>query len=186
MKKFYALSLALFCAAGTFAGCNEEPTRGVSEGNHTEVGSCADACGDQSADGCWCDTECVDYGDCCQDKALVCDNCSDGEIVFTEPVQEYAQRARAMKDAFLGNGFSLVYDNDLGEPLADGFYFTVSYPGLDCAGLLEELMYYGIWAIGLNSTGSTQEGIRACVSLTTMDRVPELRSRLEAFHRDHA
>jgi len=109
-----------------------------------------------------------------------------GDLIFTEPVREYGRRAEAMKAAFLDNGFRLVYDNDLGEPLADGFYFTVTYPGFDCAGLLEELVFYGISAIGLNTTGSRlTEGIRACVSLTPLERVPELRHRLEAFHRDH-
>ncbi len=106
-----------------------------------------------------------------------------GEIRFTEPVRVYAERAKEMKRAFLENGFLLVYDNDLGQPLADGFYFTVSYPGLDGAKLLEELIYYGVSAIALATTGSTRgEGIRACVSLTTRERIPELRHRLQAFH----
>ncbi|MEN8150743.1 MAG: pyridoxal phosphate-dependent aminotransferase, partial [Planctomycetota bacterium] len=106
---------------------------------------------------------------------------------FTEPVREYALRAREMKAAFLENGFSLVYDNDLGEPLADGFYFTVAYPGMHGTTLLEELIHYGVSAIGLNTTGSTrEEGIRACVSLTPREMIPELRRRLEAFRRDHA
>ena len=108
-----------------------------------------------------------------------------GEIVFTRPLKEYERRAHEMKRAFLDCGFSLVYDNDLGEPLGDGFYFTVSYPGFGSEGLLAELIRYGISAIGLNSTGSSQEGIRACVSLTKIERVPELRRRLEAFRRDH-
>jgi aspartate/methionine/tyrosine aminotransferase len=109
-----------------------------------------------------------------------------GDLRLTEPLKEYARRAGAMKAAFLDNGFSLVYDNDLGEPLADGFYFTVTYPGFDCAGLIEELIYYGVSAIGLNTTGSrVGEGIRACVSMTPLERVPELRHRLEAFQRDH-
>jgi len=91
-----------------------------------------------------------------------------------------------MKKAFLDYGFSLVYDNDLGEPLADGFYFTVAYPGLDSCELLDELLYYGISAISLTTTGSSRdEGIRACVSLTKTEQIPELRFRLEAFHHDH-
>ena len=105
---------------------------------------------------------------------------------FTEPIREYAARAKEMKAAFLENGFDLVYDNDLGEPLADGFYFTVSYAGMHCTKLLEELIYYGVSAIGLNTAGSTrEEGIRACVSLTPREMIPELRRRLEAFCRDH-
>jgi uncharacterized protein YkwD len=39
-------------------------------------GSCQGACGGQSADGCWCDTECEGFGDCCADRAQVCENAS--------------------------------------------------------------------------------------------------------------
>jgi hypothetical protein len=35
-------------------------------------GSCAEACGGESPDGCFCDAECVQFGDCCADKAQVC------------------------------------------------------------------------------------------------------------------
>lgn len=31
-----------------------------------------DACGGQSADGCWCDEGCADFGDCCSDYEDVC------------------------------------------------------------------------------------------------------------------
>ena len=110
-----------------------------------------------------------------------------GDLAFTEPIREYAERAREMKKAFLDNGFTLVYDNDLGETLADGFYFTVSYPGKNSAELLDELLYYGISAISLTTTGSvSEEGIRACVSLTKLEQIPELRYRLETFHRDNS
>ena len=37
-------------------------------------GSCVGACGGQSAGGCYCDAACAGYGDCCTDKALVCDS----------------------------------------------------------------------------------------------------------------
>jgi aspartate/methionine/tyrosine aminotransferase len=103
------------------------------------------------------------------------------------PALEYARRARIMKPLFLGNGFQLVYDNDLGEPLADGFYFTVSYPGFGHgADLIRELLRYGISAITLETAGSSRvEGLRACVSLTDDSRFEELGERLKAFHADH-
>ena len=103
------------------------------------------------------------------------------------PAQEYARRARIMKPLFLQNGFKLVYDNDLGEPLADGFYFTVSYPAFDHgADLIRELLRYGVSAITLETTGSSRvEGLRACVSLTDDSRFGELEERLKAFHADH-
>jgi hypothetical protein len=34
--------------------------------------SCIGACGGKSPDGCWCDTKCSKYGDCCGDKQQVC------------------------------------------------------------------------------------------------------------------
>ncbi len=34
--------------------------------------SCQGACGQESADGCWCDELCTDYGDCCPDIEAVC------------------------------------------------------------------------------------------------------------------
>lgn len=37
-------------------------------------GSCKDACGTQSDEGCWCDDGCAVFGDCCED-AHICLNC---------------------------------------------------------------------------------------------------------------
>ena len=66
---------------------------------------------------------------------------------------------------FIDNGFSIVYNKDINKPLADGFYFTISYPGISGEALLEKFLYYGISAISLVTTGSERtEGLRACVS----------------------
>jgi aspartate/methionine/tyrosine aminotransferase len=103
------------------------------------------------------------------------------------PAFEYSRRAKVMKRLFLDNGFRLVYDNDLGEPLADGFYFTVAHPRFDHgADLLRELLHYGISAITLETTGSCRtEGLRACVSLIAEGDFPVLQARLERFRQDH-
>jgi aspartate/methionine/tyrosine aminotransferase len=111
---------------------------------------------------------------------------NDGKYDFVSAVREYGQRARTMKRLFTENGFSLVYDMDEDQPLADGFYFTVAYPGFTGVQLVEELLYYGISAISLETTGSSRtEGIRACVSLTGKDRFGELEGRLKRFDADH-
>lgn len=96
---------------------------------------------------------------------------------------EYARRARATKEIFLRHGFRLVYDNDLGEPLADGFYFTVSHPRYaHGADLAVELLHYGVSAITLDSTGSCRtEGLRACVSLIGEEQYAVLDARLGEF-----
>jgi hypothetical protein len=45
-----------------------------------ESGSCAsggvDSCGGQSPESCWCDTACIQFGDCCPDVVAVCDGSS--------------------------------------------------------------------------------------------------------------
>ncbi len=112
---------------------------------------------------------------------------NDGTFHFLEPVKEYAERAKVMKKLFTDNGFHIVYDMDENEPIADGFYFTVSYPGFSGEELVEELLFYGISAISLAITGSDRlEGIRACVSLTDKSQFPRLNERLKQFRQDHA
>jgi aspartate/methionine/tyrosine aminotransferase len=110
-----------------------------------------------------------------------------GDQSLFEPAREYARRAKIAKKLFLDNGFKLVYDNDLGEPLADGFYFTIAYPGYDDgADLLLELLHYGISAITLETTGSCRkEGLRACVSLIRQEQFDALGLRLARFNEDH-
>ncbi|MBN1195786.1 MAG: pyridoxal phosphate-dependent aminotransferase [Candidatus Aminicenantes bacterium] len=110
---------------------------------------------------------------------------NDGKYNFVENVREYGEKARIMKRMLTENGFYLVYDRDLDEPLGDGFYFTFAYPGMSGGELLRNLICYGISAITLGITGSTRtEGIRACTSLVRRDQLPELEERVKRFHRD--
>jgi hypothetical protein len=111
---------------------------------------------------------------------------NDGEYDFIKEIRAYGDKAKVMKDLFTGNGFRIVYDRDEDRPLADGFYFTISYPGFTGAELIEELLYYGVSAIALDITGSERgEGLRACVSQTQPEQFPALEERLRAFHADH-
>jgi len=87
-RKIAVLSVGLV-VAGALAGCDEpvdegdpEPAvqapggRGDADADEVEAragGSCVGHCGDMSPDGCWCDSQCAQYGDCCADKAQVCD-----------------------------------------------------------------------------------------------------------------
>lgn len=111
---------------------------------------------------------------------------NDGEIDFVEMVKEYGEKAKVMKRLFTENGFTIVYDKDLDDPIADGFYFTFAYPGLSGGQLLSELVHYGISAITLGITGSERtEGLRACTSLIKREQFPVLEERLRRFHEDH-
>lgn len=65
---FFLASLAACSSEGTF---EPDPNRGPL-GKADSIGSCLGNCGDQSVD-CWCDDQCAYYGDCCDDKATICD-----------------------------------------------------------------------------------------------------------------
>ena len=109
-----------------------------------------------------------------------------GEFNFREEVMVYGEKAKVMKKLFLDAGFSIVYDKDEDDPIADGFYFTFSYPGYSGVKLLNELIYYGISAISLAITGSERlEGIRACTSLVKEEQFADLEYRLKKFQEDH-
>jgi hypothetical protein len=111
---------------------------------------------------------------------------NDGTFNFIDVVKEYGEKAKIMKKMFLDNGFIFVYDKDEDVQLADGFYFTFAYPGMSGEELLEKLLYYGISAIALSTTGSERtEGLRACVSLVQRSQFPELEKRLQLFHEHH-
>ena len=112
---------------------------------------------------------------------------NNGTYNYIKEVREYGKKAAIMKAMFQKYGFSIVYDMDIDEPIADGFYFTLSYPGFNGSQLVEELLYYGISAISLEITGSSRtEGLRACVSQVRRDQFPVLEERLKRFSKHHS
>ena len=109
----------------------------------------------------------------------------DGTINFVEDTREYERRAARMKKIFTDYGFTIVYDHDVTQPVGDGFFFTLGYPGMTGGELLCELMYYGVSSISLSTTGSEQQGVRACTSRMREELYPILEERMKAFHEDH-
>lgn len=109
----------------------------------------------------------------------------DGNYNFLRDVKEYERRAHRLKEIFVKNGFYIVYDKDLDNDVADGFYFTIGYPGMTGGELMKELVYYGISAISLLTTGSDQEGLRACVSFIRENQYELLEERLKRFKANH-
>ena len=126
-------------------------------------------------------THSVQYGLAALLKAV-----NDGTYRYRDDIVEYGEKARLMKKMFTGNGFNILYDRDVDEPLADGFYFTISYPGMNGYELIDALLLYGISAITLDTTGSERtNGLRACVSLVPRSMFGDLENRLECFNKDH-
>ena len=110
---------------------------------------------------------------------------SDDTFDFVNEVKEYGRRAAKLKQIFTRYGFKIVYDRDLDEPVADGFYFTIGYPGMTGSQLMKELICYGISAISLATTGSRQEGLRACTSFIKPHQYELLEERLKIFDENH-
>ena len=75
--------------------------------------------------------------------------------------------------------------NDMGSPLADGFYFTVIYPGMTGLQLTRELMYYGIAVFPLDTMGSLEQGVRICTSFFSDNQHDIFRERIELFHQNN-
>ena len=111
---------------------------------------------------------------------------ADGRYDFVQEISEYGKRAARLKAIFQKYGFHIVYDHDLDEPVADGFYFTIGYPGMTGSQLVGELIYYGVSAISLDTTGSHQQGIRVCTSFIQEHQYALLDERLACFARNHA
>lgn len=109
----------------------------------------------------------------------------DGKINFVEDTREYAVRAEKMKKIFTDNGFHIVYDYDVTQKVGDGFFFTIGYGNMSGGDLLKELLYYGVSSISLSTTGSDQQGVRACTSRMRDDLYGIMEERMRAFHEDH-
>ena len=110
---------------------------------------------------------------------------TDGTYDFRKEVSVYGERAHKLKDIFCRYGFHIVYDKDLDEPVADGFYFTIGYKGMTSGELAKELMYYGVSAICLITTGSHQEGLRVCTSFIEDHQYAQLEERMKIWKANH-
>lgn len=100
---------------------------------------------------------------------------------FRSEIKIYGDRAHKLKEIFTRHNFYIVYDKDLDQPIADGFYFTIGYPGMTSGELAHELMYYGVSAICLVTTGSEQEGLRVCTSFIRDEQYAALEERMSIF-----
>ena len=109
----------------------------------------------------------------------------EGVINFVEDTNAYAERACKMKKIFCDNGFTITYPRDVTEEIADGFFFSLSYPGMTGGELVCELISHGVSSINLDTTGSLEHGVRACTSRMRDELYSVLEERMQMFHRDH-
>ena len=109
----------------------------------------------------------------------------EGKLRYVETTREYARRAKKIKEIMTRNGFHIVYDTDAdGQPVGDGFFFTFGYKDWTGQQLVNKLIYYGVSAIALESTGAKREGMRGCASTIREDQYEQLEERLRKFNED--
>ena len=61
----------------------------------------------------------------------------------------------------------------------------IGYGDMKGGELLTELLYYGVSSISLSTTGSEQQGVRACTSRMRSELYEVMEERMRAFHEDH-
>lgn len=109
----------------------------------------------------------------------------EGKLRYVETTREYARRAKRIKEIMTRNGFHIVYDTDAdGQSVGDGFFFTFGYKDWTGQQLVNKLIYYGVSAIALESTGAKREGMRGCASTIREDQYEQLEERLRKFNED--
>ena len=109
-----------------------------------------------------------------------------GRLNFVENTREYERRAARIKEIMLRNGFRIVYDTDAdGREVGNGFFFTFGYKDWTGEQMLNKLIYYGVSAIALGSTGAKREGMRGCASAIREDQYELLDARLRKFNEDY-
>lgn len=109
----------------------------------------------------------------------------EGKLRYVDNTREYARRAKKIKEIMVRNGFHIVYDTDAGgQEVGDGFFFTFGYKDWSGQKLVNKLIYYGVSAISLESTGAKREGMRGCASSIREDQYEKLEERLRKFNED--
>ena len=109
----------------------------------------------------------------------------EGKINFVQNTHVYAERARRIKEIMAKHNFHVVYDLDAdNRPVGDGFFFTFTYRNWTGEQLINKLIYYGVSAISLISTGAKREGLRGCAASMREDQFDALDERLALFDHD--
>ena len=117
--------------------------------------------------------------------AAMMESSCDGRLDFVKDISAYGERAARMKSIFLRNGFNISYESDSIGIIGDGFFFTLSYPGMDSATLVDELLAYGVSTVSLEKMGSNRPGVRVCSSRIREDQFELLEQRMASFAADH-
>ena len=107
---------------------------------------------------------------------------NDGKFSLLDRVKIYGERAVEMKKFFLESGFEILYDKDGAEDIADGFFFTVTFPTLSDEEMIRKFFRCGLGTVSLNIMGAKEKsGLRISTSKVDKKQFNELQHRLRAY-----
>lgn len=123
-------ALAPLLALATLSACGEAEVSQAAAaaddrhpiGKADVVGSCraedgGDLCGGPSEGNCWCDDQCEQYGDCCGDKAALCDELGLDVPSIGSAAQFDAMAFSGQEGVIIGKSVKFVIDaRDAGSP----------------------------------------------------------------------
>ncbi len=107
---------------------------------------------------------------------------NEGKFNMVDRVKIYGERAVDMKQFFQESGFQILYDKDGEEKIADGFFFTVTYPALSDEEMIRNFFRCGLGTVSLKIMGAKEKsGLRISTSKVDRTQFEELRHRLRAY-----
>lgn len=187
-----------FAAAASLGACTIETSgrdggdegdeRGTwqSSGKADEHATCAGACGDQAATGCWCDDACAAYGDCCPDVDAVCGGESDGDdelpptggggdgssLCFPGPSGDFSTCVPVVPAASVGSGYAYP------SPLSGNANYRapIAYIDLEAVGNVQIAANFT-----LGEVAQIHKGRYAVVQPHAIERLQDLRDELGAI-----
>ena len=109
-----------------------------------------------------------------------------GKIDFIQPLkEEYESKAKAIRELFEKHGFPVLYDDDCGRPLANGFYFTSFHPHLSGNQVAEKFPPFGMSVTPVEMCWGKRQGFRVCTASIKLEQLSILDERLGSFVCDY-
>jgi agmatine deiminase len=110
--------------------------------------SCEDICGDQADSGCWCDSQCAGFGDCCDDYEEFCLNQNftptPEDLVVPGEFEESQSVLLRWTGNNSSNGFKKLYAELIDAIQQEVPVWIMISNGSDSTGVISNLATYGV------------------------------------------
>ncbi|MEZ4220655.1 MAG: PEP/pyruvate-binding domain-containing protein [Polyangiaceae bacterium] len=98
-------------------------------------------CGGKSAGACWCDEQCTQYGDCCEDRSAVCSGLPLSVASIDDVATFDALAFSGSEGAILGKSVKFLIDNR-NSSAPEVHFVNANYPGTDVDPKAKQFHFY--------------------------------------------